>query len=104
MNLGTVKESEESQRRHAQLKEILVEQLYIEESTVIPSALLVDDLGADDLDIIELMMELEEEFDIEIPDEDCEKWKTVEDIENYLIIKGVKYEEKDISRPASNDG
>ncbi len=66
------------------VKEITVEQLGCEEDAVTPEASFVDDLEADSLDVVELMMALEEEFDIEIPDEDAEKISTVNDAVNYI--------------------
>ena len=66
------------------VKEIIAEQLGVEESTVVPSASFMDDLGADSLDTVELVMALEEEFDIEIPDEDAEKIQTVNDAIEYI--------------------
>ncbi|UCE63567.1 MAG: acyl carrier protein [Nitrospirota bacterium] len=59
------------------IKKIISEQLGVEEDDVVPEAKFVDDLGADSLDTVELVMALEEEFDIEIPDEDAEKIQTV---------------------------
>jgi len=59
------------------IKKIISEQLGVEEDEVVPEAKFVDDLGADSLDTVELVMALEEEFDIEIPDEDAEKMQTV---------------------------
>ncbi len=59
------------------IKKIIAEQLGVEEDEVVPEASFVDDLGADSLDTVELVMALEEEFDIEIPDEDVEKILTV---------------------------
>jgi len=56
---------------------IIVDKLSVEESRVIPEASFLDDLGADSLDTVELIMEFEEEFDLEIPDEDAEKITTV---------------------------
>ena len=56
---------------------IIVEKLSVEESRVVPEASFLDDLGADSLDTVELIMEFEEEFDLEIPDEDAEKITTV---------------------------
>lgn len=61
------------------VKKIIAEQLNIDESQVKPEASFVDDLGADSLDTVELIMALEEEFDIEIPDDVAEKIKTVGD-------------------------
>lgn len=59
------------------VKEIIVEQLGVDEEEVTPTASFVDDLGADSLDIVELVMALEEEFDLDIPDEEAEKITTV---------------------------
>ncbi|GJL68534.1 MAG: acyl carrier protein [Nitrospirales bacterium] len=59
------------------VKKIIVEQLGVEEDDVVPEAKFVEDLGADSLDTVELVMALEEEFEIEIPDEDAEKIQTV---------------------------
>ena len=56
---------------------IIVDKLSVEESRVVPEARFLDDLGADSLDTVELIMEFEEEFDLEIPDEDAEKITTV---------------------------
>ncbi|NQW44675.1 MAG: acyl carrier protein [Deltaproteobacteria bacterium] len=55
--------------------------------TVTPEASFIDDLGADSLDIVELVMTMEEEFDLEIPDEDAEKIKTVNDVVSYIKTK-----------------
>jgi acyl carrier protein len=66
------------------VKQIIVEQLGVEESEVTASASFQDDLGADSLDIVELVMAFEEAFDIEIPDEDAEKIKTVKDAVDYV--------------------
>lgn len=66
------------------VKEIIVDQLGVEESSVVPDASFIDDLGADSLDIVELIMALEEEFDIEIPDEDAEKISIVNDAVEYI--------------------
>ncbi len=66
------------------LKEIIAEQLGISEEEIVPEASFVDDLGADSLDLVELIMALEEEFDMEISDEDAEKIQTVQDAINYI--------------------
>ena len=66
------------------VKQIIVEQLGVDEAEVTPSASFVDDLGADSLDMVELVMAFEEAFDIEIPDEDAEKIKTVKDAIEYI--------------------
>ncbi len=66
------------------VKSIIVEQLGVEEEEVKMEASFVDDLGADSLDIVELVMALEEEFDLEIPDEDAEKIGTVGEAVKYI--------------------
>ena len=66
------------------LKGIIVDQLGVEAEKVTANASFINDLGADSLDIVELVMAMEEEFDLEIPDEDAEKIKTVGDATNYL--------------------
>jgi acyl carrier protein len=66
------------------VKEIIVEQLGVNESEVKPEAKFVDDLGADSLDLVELVMALEEEYNMEISDEDAEKILTVGDAINYI--------------------
>ena len=69
------------------VKGIIVEQLGVTEATVTMEASFIDDLGADSLDIVELIMALEEEFDIEIPDADAEKVVTVGDVVDYIKEK-----------------
>jgi acyl carrier protein len=66
------------------VKEIICEQLGVEEDDVNPSAKFIEDLGADSLDTVELVMAFEEEFDLEIPDEDAEKIVTVGDAIQYI--------------------
>jgi acyl carrier protein len=66
------------------VKKIVVEQLGVKEDEVANSASFVDDLGADSLDTVELVMALEEEFDTEIPDEDAEKITTVQEAIDYI--------------------
>ncbi len=66
------------------LKNIIVEQLGVNEENVTDEATFVDDLSADSLDIVELIMQIEEEFEIEIPDEDAEKIVTVGDVVKYI--------------------
>ncbi len=66
------------------VKAIIVEQLGVEEGDVTPAAKFIEDLGADSLDTVELVMAFEEEFDIEIPDEDAEKITTVGDAIQYI--------------------
>jgi acyl carrier protein len=66
---------------------VVVEQLGVKEGEVKPEARFIEDLGADSLDTVELVMALEEEFGVEIPDEDAEKAKTVGDVINYIDNK-----------------
>ena len=67
------------------VKKIVVEQLGVKEDEVTTDASFVDDLGADSLDTVELVMALEEEFETEIPDEDAEKIITIKDAVNYIV-------------------
>ncbi len=71
----------------AKLKEIVIDRLNAEEDQIKPEASFVEDLGADSLDIVELIMGIEEEFDIEIPDEDAEKLTTVGEAMAYVKTK-----------------
>lgn len=66
------------------VKQLIVEQLGVDEGEVTPTAHFIDDLGADSLDIVELVMTFEESFEIEIPDEDAEKIQTVKDAVGYI--------------------
>ena len=66
------------------LKGILVDQLDVEEEKITPEASITEDLGADSLDVVDLIMSLEESFSIEIPDEDIENIKTVGDMVKYI--------------------
>jgi acyl carrier protein len=72
------------------VKQIIVEQLGVDEAQVDASASFVDDLGADSLDIVELVMAFEEAFDIDIPDEDAEKITTVKQAIDYIDAKAKK--------------
>ncbi|MGC2325014.1 MAG: acyl carrier protein [Terriglobales bacterium] len=69
------------------IKQIVSEQLGVDEGEVTPTASFVDDLGADSLDTVELVMAFEEAFEIEIPDEDAEKIRTVQDAISYVEKK-----------------
>lgn len=69
------------------MKQIIAEKLGVSEDKVTPQASFVDDLGADSLDQVELIMALEDEFNIEIPDEDAEKIRTVKDALDYIEAK-----------------
>ncbi len=68
----------------AGVKEIICERLGVSEDKVTSAASFVEDLGADSLDVVELMMALEEKYELEISDEDAEKIKTVQDVVNYI--------------------
>ena len=69
-----------------EMVDIIVEQLSVEKDKVVSEASFVDDLGADSLDLVELIMAMEEKFDIEIPDEDAEKIVTVQDAVDYVEL------------------
>jgi acyl carrier protein len=69
----------------ARVKSIIAEQLGVEEAQVSPEASLIEDLGADSLDTVEVVMALEEAFGTEIPDEEAEKIKTVQQIIDYIV-------------------
>jgi acyl carrier protein len=73
--------------KEAKVKKIIAEKLGVSEDKVLPAASFVDDLGADSLDQVELIMAFEDAFDIEIPDEDAEKMRTVKDALDYLEKK-----------------
>ena len=66
------------------VSELIVEQLGVTQEEIVPEAAFIDDLGADSLDIVELVMAMEETFDIEIPDDDAEKIQTIGDAMSYL--------------------
>jgi acyl carrier protein len=66
------------------VKDIIVEQLGVNPEQVTPTASFIEDLGADSLDIVELVMAFEEEFSVEVPDEDAEKLQTVGDVNKYI--------------------
>jgi acyl carrier protein len=78
------KVNEKDKQIGEKVKQIIVEQLGVDEGEVTSSASFVDDLGADSLDTVELVMAFEEGFDIEIPDEDAEKIRTVQDAVDYI--------------------
>ena len=69
------------------VKNIICDQLAVEPEKVTETASFIDDLGADSLDIVELVMTMEEEFELDIPDEDAEKMKTVGDVVSYIKTK-----------------
>ncbi|SDU19303.1 acyl carrier protein [Verrucomicrobium sp. GAS474] len=70
------------------VKEIIVEQLGVNPEQVTPAAKFIEDLGADSLDTVELVMAFEEEFNVEVPDEEAEKLQTVGDVIRYIEDKG----------------
>jgi len=69
------------------VRAIVVGQLGVEAEEVTPEASILDDLGADSLDVVELVMALEEEFDIEVPDDDVEGIRTVNDVQTYVAAR-----------------
>ena len=69
----------------ARIRSIVAEQLGVDVSEVAPDANILDDLGADSLDVVEMVMSLEEAFDIEVPDEDVEEMRTMADVERYIV-------------------
>ena len=69
------------------ISEIIVAQLGVTAAEIVPEASFIDDLGADSLDIVELVMAMEEAFDIEIPDDDAEKLQTIGDAFGYLKVR-----------------
>ena len=70
------------------IRKIIEEQLGVESDRIKPEASFLEDLGADSLDIVELVMAMEEEFELEIPDEEAESLKTVQNVMDYLKSKG----------------
>ena len=86
MDLETTKGGQMSV--NVKLKELICEQLGVDEDRVKTEASFIDDLGADSLDIVELIMTMEEKFGLEIPDDDAEKLRTVGDVVTYLKSKG----------------
>src|SRR5262249_48782512 len=81
---GAQQEKESMASVDERVKQIIVEQLGVDEAEVTPKASFVDDLGADSLDTVELVMAFEEAFDVEIPDEEAEKIRTVQDAVSYI--------------------
>lgn len=71
----------------SRIKKVIMEKLDVSEEILKPDASFIDDLGADSIDIVEFIMDLETEFDIEIPDEEAEKLTTVQDVIDYLESK-----------------
>ena len=68
----------------AKVKELIVEKLGVEESEIVPAARFIEDLGADSLDTVELIMKFEDEFNMEIPEAEAEKLRTVQDAVDYI--------------------
>jgi acyl carrier protein len=73
--------------REVKIKQIIAEKLGVSEDKITPQSSFIDDLGADSLDQVELIMAFEDEFEVEIPDEDAEKLKSVKDAVDYLNSK-----------------
>ena len=69
---------------NAKVKELIVEKLGVEESEIVPAARFIEDLGADSLDTVELIMKFEDEFNMEIPESEAEKLRTVQDAIDYI--------------------
>lgn len=67
------------------IRTIVAEQLGVDMAELSADASILDDLGADSLDVVEMVMSLEEEFDIEVPDEDVEEMRTISDVERYIV-------------------
>ena len=72
---------------NAKVKELIVEKLGVEESEIIPNARFIEDLGADSLDTVELIMKFEDEFNMEIPEAEAEKLRTVKDAVDYITSR-----------------
>lgn len=74
---------------NAKVKELIIEKLGVEENEVVPTARFIEDLGADSLDTVELIMKFEDEFNMEIPESEAEKLRTVQDAIDYIekIVK-----------------
>jgi acyl carrier protein len=72
----------------AKVQEVVADKLDVDASKITPEASFANDLGADSLDVVELVMALEEEFGVEIPDEEAEKLQTVQDVVDYVAKKG----------------
>jgi acyl carrier protein len=81
---GPARQEKSMASTEERVKQIIVEQLGVDDAEVTPGASFVDDLGADSLDTVELVMAFEEAFEIEIPDEDAEKIRTVQDAVTYI--------------------
>ena len=88
--IGNLKEFMSDKPIEEKVKDIIVEQLGVNPEQVTPTASFIEDLGADSLDIVELVMAFEEEFSVEVPDEDAEKLQTVGDVTKYIEEKSSK--------------
>ncbi len=84
MFLASAKSMEVDYMIFEKIKEIIVEQLGVEEDAVMMNTYLMKDLEADSLDAVEIIMAIEDEFDLEVPDEDAEKFQTIGDIVKYV--------------------
>ena len=83
-NISTGKQTDMSSSTFEDVKSVIIDQLDVKEEEITPEASFVDDLGADSLDVVELVMALEEKFDIEIPDDEAEKIQTVQNAVDYI--------------------
>jgi len=72
---------------NAKVKELIVEKLGVEENEIVPTARFIEDLGADSLDTVELIMKFEDEFNMEIPESEAEKLRTVQDAVDYITSR-----------------
>jgi acyl carrier protein len=84
MSQAETQRTEDGMAVEDKVREIIVEQLGVSPEEVVPEASFIDDLGADSLDIVELVMAIEEEFALEIPDDDAEKIQTIQDAITYV--------------------
>jgi len=73
-----------SEQLNEQIRDLVAEQLGVDRTDVVPAASILDDLGADSLDVVEMVMAIEEKFDVEIPDEAMEGMRTIGDVESYV--------------------
>lgn len=80
-------EAQPAEQIGQRIRTLVAEQLGVDPTEIQPSANILDDLGADSLDVVELVMAIEDEFDIEVPDEDAESIRTIADVERYVAAR-----------------
>ena len=85
--MSDLSENDENNNHYQKMKEIIINKLGVDENKITKKATFIDDLGADSLDTVEIIMDFEEEFGVEIPDEDAEKLTTVEAALDYIESK-----------------